>query len=164
MGEEDVMLYNGTNITKECMTIDLYLSDFVWTPAYKIQKKEQFHTCCVRRFVNKTSLLVKFLRIKEALTVHAFGALGLIQYWMRRVNFSCRAISLNFFSPQNMHASVISITPKYIEILFNFNQYYRSTWKAFAFCFIIPERYINFPFLWRMGVTTPADLHWNGRY
>lgn len=96
--------------------------------------------------------------------MHAFGALGLIQYWMRRVNFSCRAISLIFLSPQNMHASVISITPKYIEILFNFNQYYRSTWKAFAFCFIIPERYINFPFLWRMGVTTPADPHWNGRY
>lgn len=96
--------------------------------------------------------------------MHAFGALGLIQYWMRRVNFSCRAISLIFFSPQNMHASVISITPKYIEILFNFNQYYRSTWKAFAFCFIIPERYINFPFLWRMGVTTPADPHWNGRW
>lgn len=110
-------------------------------------------------------LLIRLLFwIKEALTVHAFGALGLIQYWMRRVNFSCRAISLIFFSPQNMHASVISITPKYIEILFNFNQYYRSTWKAFAFCFIIPERYINFPFLWRMGVTTPADPHWNGRY
>lgn len=73
------MLYNGTNITKECMTIDLYLSDFVCTPAYKIQK-QQFHTCFVHRFVNQTSLLVKFLRIKEALTVHAFGALGLIQY------------------------------------------------------------------------------------
>lgn len=48
---------------------------------------------------------------------------------------------IKFVSPQNMHASVISIAPKYIEILFNFNQYYRSTWKAFAFCFIIPERY-----------------------
>lgn len=43
MGEEDVMLYNGTNITKECMTIDLYLSDFVWTPAYKIQKTTISH-------------------------------------------------------------------------------------------------------------------------
>lgn len=42
------MLYNETNITKECMTIDLYLSDFVLTPAYKIQKTTISHLFCTK--------------------------------------------------------------------------------------------------------------------